>query len=143
VEVKQMRTNLTRRDKALIAGLICFALLAGITGHVLGWEIELDSTDFWQALIPALASIYFIYRTNRMWGGDVLRFLTVIGAGITMHAVLWGLIVQWHISGMPAFLGFSPAAIYILLHGLSAVAFLTTGYGFYLFYQSSKEKDKE
>lgn len=135
-----MKTNLTRKDKALIAGLIAFALISGFAGHVFGWNIELDSTDFWQALIPALASMYFIYRTNRMWGGEVLRFLTVIGAGITMHAVLWGVIVQWHISGMPALLGFSSAAIYVLLHGMSAVAFLITAYGFYLFYESSKDK---
>ncbi|MFB6115823.1 MAG: hypothetical protein ABEK04_06085, partial [Candidatus Nanohalobium sp.] len=135
-----MKTNLTKRDKGLIASLILFAIISGVAGHFMGWEIEIDSTDFWQALLPALASIYFIYRTNRIWGGEVQRFLKVIGIGLVMHALLWGLIVQWHISGMPSAFSFSPAAIYVILHGLSAVAFAMTAYGFYLFYQSSKNR---
>lgn len=134
-----MKTNLTRKDKGLIVGLIAFAIVSGVLGNSMGWDIEIDSTDFWQALLPALACIYFVYRTKKIWGGKVLRFLTVIGGGITMHALLWGLITQWHISGMNPVLGLSPAAVYVLLHGLSAVAFLMTAYGFYLFYMSSKD----
>lgn len=135
-----MKTNLTHRDIGSILFLIIFAIVSGLAGETFGWQIEIDSTDFWQALLPAIACLYFVYRTKKIWGGEVLRFLTVIGSGIILHAVLWGIIVQWHISGMPAALGLSSAALYVLLHGMSAVAFGLTAYGFYLFYTSSKKE---
>lgn len=135
-----MKTGLTRKDWAIIGFLFLFAIVSGFAGEAMGWEIEIDSTDFWQALLPALASAYFIYRTEESWGGKILRHLSIIGLGLFMHAVLWGVIVQWHIAGTPALLGLTPAAVYVLLHGLSAVAFMMTAYGFYLSYRFSRER---
>jgi len=140
VEGKPVKTNLEKKDTTILTFLLLFAVAAGLLGEYLGWQIEIDSKDFWQALIPAVACLYFVYRTEKIWGGEVLRFLTVIGSGIIFHAVIWGIIVQWHISGMPSLLGLSSAALYLLLHGMSAVAFGMTAYGFYIFYQSSKEE---
>lgn len=138
-----MKLDLTGRDKAVLVFLFLFAVVSGFAGEVYGWTIEIDSTDFWQALLPALASVYFIYRTRQKWGGHAGRNISVIGAGLLLHATLWGLVAQWHIAGMPPVIGLNSATIFVLLHGTGALAFLLTALGFYGLYRSSESQISE
>jgi hypothetical protein len=125
-----------------IAGVI--TLLMGAVGSTSFYTDQTGALVEFASVLPVLAGIVFIYLSRSLWGGSVARYLEVMGAGLAIHMILFIPHIQWHIVGqiegeLAPLLGQPPEFWYIFFHGMSLVAFLFVGYGFYLFYQESQE----
>lgn len=118
---------------ALLVSLVAFAAVQ--------FSISIPGLQSLALLIlPAgLVSLILIALTVRLWGGEVRRYLTIIGFGIAIFLIETFPHVQWHRGQMGPYLGIGENFWYIFFHGGIAVAFAMIAYGFYLFYHSADE----
>lgn len=124
---------LERFDYILMAVGLAIALLVAILGIFLQWSLLIDIYLIWLMIIPALVGLTYVYRTVQLSGGVIGRGLSVIGLGLAIQILLFVPLVQWHLEGMPPWLGLETGAVFVLLHGMALVGFATTTYGFALF----------
>jgi hypothetical protein len=125
-----------------IAALITVAM--AVFGATRYYTLQIGSLVEFSSVIPVFAGLVFIYLSRSIWGGKIARYLEIIGAGLAVHMLLFIPHIQWHITGqteggMPPLIGQPPGFWYMFFHGMSLVAFLFIGYGFYLFYQEAQE----
>lgn len=127
----------------VVAGTLVTAVM-GAFGATKYYTLQIGSLVEFSSVIPVFVGIVFIYLSRSIWGGKIARYLEIIGAGLAVHMLLFIPHIQWHITGqtqggMPPLMGQPPGFWYVFFHGMSLVAFLFIGYGFYLFYQEVQE----
>lgn len=122
--------DLKSRDVKVIGSLLTLWILSAfIGGHfrlmeMFGPVIELP-LDLLTALTGIL-SVFFIYKSVNVFGGDMTRYLSVVGAGISIFALSLAPHIWMHINN-PSIAGF-----FVFAHVLTGMSFLTITYGFYL-----------
>lgn len=138
-----MAFNLQRSDyKVIIGGVVATlavsfgALVAGVGPMV---ELPIDILT----AIVTLAGVYFIYKTVGTFGGDVARYLAVIGIGLVYYALTFIPHTQLHImqieTGMSQIGPINLLALFMFQHIATIWVFVLAAYGFYLFWRGGKQ----
>lgn len=119
-----------------MAGLL-FGLgaVGGVLGQSINWGLQGWFYPFWGGMVPGLFCLgfYYVYWARNHWGGDIARYMDMIGIGLILHILLSVPLIDWHIARADVVVGLGHGTIYILLSALSAAAFITSLYGFRLF----------
>lgn len=127
--------ELKRQDYGIIAGGFLLAVLAGFLGQLYNVTGRIELYTQFVTTSAILVTLYFIHQGRRAWGGDLARYLEIIGIGFALLMLTWVPHIQWHIGGEPAWLSLSGSFWVTFFHVLTAVTFLIVGYGFYWFWQ--------
>ncbi len=127
---------LTQKDKGVIATAFGISILVGVLKQI-GVPGPLTAAAF--LIVPAgLISIYYIYRSAQVWGGEVARYLTFMGIGMAVFILNSVPHIIWHLQEAPPFLGLDNSFWYMFFHGGIALGFVYMTYGFYLFRETGK-----
>lgn len=133
---------LQQRDWQIIGAGLLLSLVGGVVGHLGLVSVQQEIMVGYAAVIPIIPGLAFIWLARDQWGGQVARYLELIGAGFAVHLVVWVPHIRWHVLAEadpnhvpPAWLGFDPSFWYVFFHGISLFAFALITYGFYLFWQ--------
>jgi hypothetical protein len=127
---------------AIFGGAVAVLALAygGLIAGV-GPMIELP-LDIVTALVTVVG-VYFIYKTAGTYGGDVGRYLAVIGIGLGYYALTFIPHVQLHIAqmemGVSSLGPVNVMSLYMFQHVATIWVFLMVSYGFYLFWQGGSQ----
>lgn len=139
-----MTIDLERQD----IGLIIIGFLASL---VMGWwgTTIAPPTAFqyeWYTAIPlvpfSLITAYFLWRFQEVWGGEMGRYLSIIGIGTIISMLFIVAHVRWHVVGkgfaeLPAW-GVSVDFWLIFFHFGAATLFLLVAYGAHLLHESQE-----
>lgn len=129
-------SRLEKVDLGVIGAGLLVALFAGAATQ-LGLNIPGLQLLFNLILPAGLLSVILIVMTARLWGGQVRRYLTIIGIGLSIFLIETFPHLSWHRSGAGPLVGLNGSFWYIFFHGGIAVSFAIIAYGFYLFYHSA------
>lgn len=135
--------DLEQKDVGVILGGILIVLLVAFGASAAGVSplVELP-IDILTALVT-LAGVYFIYKTAGTYGGDIGRYLAVIGIGIGYYALTFIPHTQLHIMQMQAGITqigpVNVMGIYMFQHVATIFVFTLAAYGFYLFWQGGEQ----
>lgn len=126
---------MTMADYTVIAAGILLGIFGGIMGQIyqIGPEAELYTR--YVVALSVFAALYCIYQARSSWGGDLARYLEIIGVGFILFMLLWVPHIEWHIKQMPTIFGLSRSFILGFFHTMTASTFLIAAYGFYRFWQ--------
>lgn len=137
-----MAFNFTQNDYKLIIGgfvaalVVSFGALAAGVGPMV--ELPLDFLTF----LTTVAGVYFIYKTAGTFGGDVGRYLAVMGVGLVYYALTFIPHTQLHImqveTGMSQIGPVNLLGVFMFQHIATIWVFVLTAYGFYLFWRGGK-----
>lgn len=130
-----MGLNFEREDYALIGGSSIAVIVFGLIAQMLqvGPMIELPFDVL--MMITTLVGVYFIYRAVDIWGGEVGRYLSIIGLGLAYYALTFIPHVQLHIQGIQAIGPINIMAVFAFQHVMTLFMFGLVSYGFYLFWR--------
>lgn len=134
-----MGLNFERKDYALIAGSSVLVLLLGVVAQMMqvGPKVELPFDVL--TAVTALAGVYFIYRAADVWGGEVGRYLSLIGLGLGYYALTFIPHVQLHVQGVKAIGPINILAVFAFQHVMTVFVFGLVSYGFYLFWKGGMQ----
>lgn len=131
---------LQRNDWYLIGvGLVLSVIVAALGQFgIATLQHELIINDL--TAIPIVLGVVFIWLARDQWGGNVARYLELIGTGLVLHLILWIPHVRWHLmseesTAAAMWLGLDLSFWYVFFHALSLLAFTLITYGFYLFWR--------
>lgn len=130
--------NLTSQDYKLFFGgsLLVLLVAYGAVQAGIGPMIELP-IDIATALVT-LAGVYFIHRATGTYGGDVGRYLAVLGLGLAYYALTFIPHVQLHIQGVQQVGPLSAMTVFMFQHTATFWVFTLAAYSFYLFWQGGR-----
>lgn len=134
----QLESHLERKDYGLVLGGFVLSILSAF---VLPAFVDdaMRVEAYTRFLVAAVVSygIYSIYMSIEAWAGELARYLQLIGIGLGILMVAWIPHIGWHILGNPEWLGLNPTFWITLFHSLTLLAFLTSTYGFHLFWKKA------
>ncbi len=136
--------NLTNRDWLLIVSGGIISLAMGWWGTTIALP-QLLAFEWYSALplIPVTVIVaYFVYRFQSVWGGEMVRDLTLLGISVVVGTTLNVVHIRWHIVGtgfqnLPAW-GISTDFWLVFFHIGTAAVYLLTAYSAYQLYQSQE-----
>lgn len=139
-----MAFNLERNDYLFSVGGAITVLVASFAAQMVGVSPRVELPIDVVAALVTLAGVYFIYKTIGTYGGDVGRYLAVIGVGLAYYALTFIPHIQMHIYQMmnPEFTHIGPVSlmsIYMFQHIATIWVFVLTAYGFYLFWRGGQQ----
>jgi len=127
--------HLKAEDYQVIAAGVLLGVFGGVIGHVYSVGIRAELYTRVAVSLAILVALYCIYQARTAWGGDLARYLEIIGAGLVLFMLTWIPHIEWHIQGSPVLFGLSSGFWLGFFHALTASTFLITAYGFYRFWQ--------
>lgn len=128
-----------KKDRAVIAGSVLIAALAGVWAHLMGIGTEVDAFIDYFTVIATLTSVGFIYLSRDLLGGSVARNLEIIGTGLFLYVLVYWTSYNWDVAGNPEWLGVASPGWNLLFSLMTFVTFGFVTYGFYLFWHIGEE----
>lgn len=121
----------------VLLGLLAAA--AGLFG-LIGVGAEMIMGYF--PAIPLPFAVISLYLARDFYGGEIGRYLEIIGIGLVVEFLLYIPHLYWHfqefsLGHLPSW-GIAPNFWYVFFHGLSAFGFAIVSYGFYLLWKSGE-----
>lgn len=134
-----MALNLERSDVLAIVGGVFLVLILAFLNHRTGIE-QISLVGDVTATVAGLGAVYFIYKSQDTIGGDLGRYMLIIGVGIAYYSVtLIPHILSHETQFLTSLIGQTAAiAVYIAQHILVFWSFLLIAYGFYLFWRGGQ-----
>lgn len=131
-----MALNLERKDYLLIVGGTILVLAAAFVNQrfTLGNTYVIGDAI---TTIAGISTVYFIYRSQDVLGGEVGRYALIIGLGIGFYSItLMPHVISHENMILSGLVGKNMAiSVYIAQHILVLWSFLLIAYGFYLFWK--------
>jgi hypothetical protein len=137
-----MENPFKRRDLAFMLSGVIVALVFAVVGIPYNWPLVVDIVSLRIIIVPAILSLYFVYRGIDSIGGEVSEALKHIGVGLAAETALFVPLVNWHLRGMESLYGFSSGSAFILLHGFAFVGFIAITEGFKNLKEAEKESER-
>lgn len=139
-----VKLGFTKKDYAVITGVVIFGLLGGLVGHFLDLPVSIEDSTRFVTGLAILAGLYSLKNNIPGKKGSYARNLELLGLGTASFLISWLPHIGWHMSSNPTMLGLSVGFWTGLYHTWNAVSFLVIAYGLFLFYQSTRtERDEE
>jgi hypothetical protein len=137
-----MMSVLERRDWQIMGVGVILSIIGAVVGQIGLVTMRHDIILAYSAVLPILLAVVFVLLARRSWGGQVSRYLELIGTGFMIHVLIWIPHIRWHLLAEahpehvpPAWAGMDPAFWYVFFHASSLLAFGLITYGFYLFWK--------
>jgi hypothetical protein len=93
--------------------------------------------------IFGLVAVYYIYKASDMLGGDIGRYISIMGVGLAYYSITLVPHVYGHFmagAGVGAMVGpVKVLALFMWQHIASIWVFVLIAYGLYLFWKGGKE----
>lgn len=133
----------TQRDWIIGAGGFLLVLVLAAASHMMQWPRIVEILGDILTGIFGLVAVYFIYKASDMLGGDIARYISIMGVGLAYYSITLIPHVYGHFtagSGAGAMIGpFKVLAFFMGQHVASIWVFVMIAYGLYLFWQGGKQ----
>lgn len=128
----------TRRDWLIGAGGIVLVLILAYLSHMFQWPRVIEMIGDLVAVVAGLAAVYFIYQATDELGGQVSRYITIMGVGVGYYSLTVIPHVYAHIQGVQAIGPISAMSLFTWQHVANIWVFVLIAYALYLFWQGGR-----
>lgn len=129
----------TQRDYLIGGGGLLFVLVLSVLSHIFQFPALVEILGDILTAIFGLGAVYFIYKASDMLGGDVARYISIMGVGIAYYSLTLVPHVYGHLSGIKQVGPFKAITLYFWQHVASIWVFIMIAYGLYLFWKGGKQ----
>lgn len=123
-----------KSDKAVVAGVLVFSVLAGLWAQFMGLEPAADAFIDFLTFAAVAGGLYFIYKARDQLGGGTARRLEILGIGMLVFVLAYWPSYTWSTVGNPEWLGLTTGFWSMLFGLLNFVGLGIVAYGFYEFW---------
>jgi len=129
----------TQRDWIIGAGGLAFVLVLSVLSHLLQFPGIIEILGDIVTAIFGFVAVYFIYKATDMLGGDVARYISIMGIGLAYYSLTLVPHVYGHLSDIHMIGPVNTASVYLWQHIASIWVFIMISYGLYLFWKGGKQ----
>lgn len=129
----------TQRDWIIGAGGFLLIVVLAVLSHVFKFPAIVEILGDILTAIFGLIAVYFIHKATDMLGGDVARYISIMGVGIAYYSLTLVPHVYGHLSGLEAIGPVKAITLYFWQHVASIWVFIMIAYGLYLFWKGGKQ----
>ncbi|MFB6159281.1 MAG: hypothetical protein ABEJ95_06530 [Candidatus Nanohalobium sp.] len=129
----------TQRDWIIGAGGFLLVLVLAVLSHVMQWPRIVEILGDILTGIFGLVGAYFIYKASDMLGGDLARYISIMGVGIAYYSITLVPHVYGHLSGVKSVGPIKMLTLFMWQHVVSIWVFVLIAYGLYLFWKGGKQ----
>ncbi len=133
----------TQRDWIFGAGGIVLVLVLSVISHVMQWPRLVELLGDALTAVFGIVAAYYIYKASDMLGGDISRYISIMGVGIAYYSITLVPHVLGHLIGQQMNLSaIGPVKLISLFfwqHVASIWVFVMIAYGLYLFWKGGKQ----
>lgn len=133
----------TQRDWIIGAGGFLLVIALAFASHIMQWPRIVEILGDVLTGIFGLVAVYFIYKASDMLGGDLARYISVMGVGLAYYSLTLVPHVYGHFlsgGGAGVMVGpFKLLTFFMWQHVASIWVFVLIAYGLYLFWQGGKQ----
>jgi hypothetical protein len=129
----------TQRDWIIGAGGFLFVIVMAVLSHIFQFPALVEILGDVLTAIFGLVAVYFIYKASGMLGGDVARYISVMGVGLAYYSLTLVPHVYGHLTGLQTVGPVKAISLYFWQHVASIWVFIMIAYGLYLFWKGGKQ----
>lgn len=129
----------TEKDWIIGAGGLLFVLVLSVLSHVFKFPVLVEILGDVLTAIFGLVAVYFIYKATDMLGGDVARYISIMGLGLAYYSLTLVPHVYGHLAGVQMVGPVKAISLYFWQHVASIWVFIMIAYGLYLFWKGGKQ----
>jgi hypothetical protein len=133
----------TQRDWIIGAGGFALVIVLAFASHFMQWPRFVEMLGDILTGIFGLVAVYYIYKASDMLGGDLARYISIMGIGLAYYSATLIPHVYAHFNygaGADVMIGpIKVLSVFMWQHIASIWVFLMIAYGLYLFWKGGKE----
>lgn len=129
----------TRQDWIIGVGGIALVFVLAYLSHAMQWPRIVEMIGDLATVIAGLGAVYFIYQATDELGGQISRYITIMGIGLGYYSLTVIPHVYAHTQQLKAIGPVSALAVFMWQHVANIWVFVLIAYGLYLFWQGGRQ----